>query len=331
MPIRLFKPLLRGMLPLLLLFSAVSSAAAAAEGSFASRTIAGRKYLKASDVARYFGMKLSGSAAINRYEMRGSAGSMVFTPQKRYGSFNGTVLTYSFPPVVQNGTLYISDSDFQYHLQPLLNTRSLRSTVVRTIMLDPGHGGSDRGAAGARLIEKDLTLQVVQRLRSALERMGYRVLLTRNSDRTLSLDQRSRMSNAAKADLFVSIHMNATTAGAVRGIETFALTPPGASSSGSETVLYNRYPGNAALLNSAALAMSVQRSLIRTTGAVDRGMKRARFVVLRETRCPAILVECGFVSNRSDESLLGSAAYRDKLAQALAQGIRNYHLRVRPK
>lgn len=319
----------RNVLPLALLLFTLAPAApgASSEDRLTFRMIAGRKYLRAADVARYFGMKLY--SASDRYEMRGSAGSMVFTPQKRYGSFNGTVVTYSFPPVAQNGVFYISESDFQNFLQPLLNTRSLRSTEVHTIMLDPGHGGTDTGARGKRFLEKNLTLQTAFQVKKALERFGYRVLMTRTNDRTVSLEQRSWMSNNAKADLFISLHMNATTGTAIRGIETFALTPSGAPSSGSDTVLYNRYPGTPALLNSTALGISVQHSLIRATGAFDRGLKRARFVVLRNTRCPALLIECGFVTNRSEENLLGSPAYREKIAQAIVEGIRHYQLRIR--
>ncbi len=306
----------------------LTAAVATRDGTgFSIRYLAGRKYYRASDIARYFGMKLYGDGA--RYELRGAAGRMVFTPQKRFGSFNGTVLTYDFAPAVLGGALYVSAADFENHLQPFLNNRSLRAVGVRTILLDPGHGGADRGAAGARFTEKSLTLQVALKVKAELEKMGYRVLMTRVNDRALSLSQRAGAANYAKADMLISIHMNAAGNRSVRGIETFALTAPGAPSSGSEKVLYNRYLGNGALANSAALAWSVQNAMIRATGASDRGVKRARFVVLRETRCPAILIECGFISNRADENLLGSAAYREKLANAIAQGIRNYHLRLR--
>jgi len=264
------------------------------------RTIAGRQYIHAGEVARYFGMRLS--YARERYEMRGAAGSVIFNPRKRYGSFNGTVLNYDFAPEVVNGALYISFSDFQNLLQPLLNVRSLRSAPVRTIMIDPGHGGSDCGAIGKRFQEKVLTLLIAWRVKALLEKQGYRVLMTRTADRTLALSPRAKAAVTARADLFISIHINSAANSTVRGIETFALTPPGAPSSGSNKVVYTRYPGDAALRNSTALAMSVQQSLMRTVKTPDRGMKRARFVVIRENYCPAILVECGFISNRLEES-----------------------------
>lgn len=312
------------ILACLMLFSSLAGAAPAKDNTgFNIKYIAGRKYYRASDIARYYRMRLYPGAT--RSVMTGALGRMVFNPQKRFGSFNNTVITYDFAPAWTGDGLYISSSDFFNHLQPLLNRRSLRRAGIRTIILDPGHGGKDRGAAGRRFTEKYLTLQVAKETKRQLERMGYRVLMTRVNDRQLTLNQRAQASNWAKADLFISIHMNAAANRSVRGIETFALTAPGAPSSGATKVAYNKYPGNGALYNSTSLAWFVQNSMVRATKAQDRGMKRARFVVLRETRCPSILVECGFISNHNDENLLGSAAYRRKLATAIAAGVRNYH------
>lgn len=300
---------------------------AAGRQPFATCYIAGRKYFRASDIARYYRMRLS--RIKNYYELRGYPGRMVFNPQKRYGSFNNTVINFDFAPMLYRGELYISSSDFFNHVQVLLNVRSLRQIGVRTILIDPGHGGNDRGASGLRYAEKSLTLQVAKRLQRILSKMGYRVLMTRVNDRRLELSQRSRAANSVRADLFISIHMNAAGNRSVSGLETFALTPPGAPSSGSNKVLYTNYPGNGAVNNSMSLAWHVQNQMLRYTGGKDRGVKRARFAVLRETRCPSILVECGFISNRSEENLLATAAYQEKLASGIAMGIYNYHRNLR--
>lgn len=301
--------------------------AARDSSGFEYRNIAGRKYYRAYDIARYYRMRLT--KIKNAYELTGYQGRMVFNPRKRYGSFNNVVINYDFAPQEYKGELYISSSDFFNHVQVLLNVRSLRQIGVRTILIDPGHGGNDRGAAGLRYNEKSLTLQVATRLQRILSKMGYRVLMTRVNDRRLELSDRARAANAAKVDLFISIHMNAAGNRSVSGIETFALTPPGAPSSGGEKVFYNNYPGNNALNNSMSLAWNVQDQLRRYTKAPDRGVKRARFVVLRETRCPSILIECGFISNRSEELKLGSAAYQEQLAAGIAMGIYNYHRNLR--
>ena len=303
--------------------------AAKDRSGFTYRFISGRKYYRAYDIARYYRMKLRKIG--NYYEMYGTAGRMVFNPNKRYGSFNYIILNYDFVPMVHYGELYISSADFFNHVQVLLNHSSLQPIGVKTILIDPGHGGNDRGAAGVRYTEKALTLQVAKRLHRILSKMGYRVLMTRVNDRKLELSDRAKASNYIKADLFISIHMNAAKNRSVYGIETFALTAPGSPSSGSKQVQYNAYPGNNALNNSMSLAWNVQNMLVRTTRTIDRGVKRARFVVLRETRCPSILVECGFISNRNEESKLGSAAYQEKLAQSIALGVYNYHRNLRWK
>lgn len=294
---------------------------------FSYQVISGRKYYNLRDIARYLRMSLRKIGSY--YEMRSRYNRMVFNPQKRYGSFNNTVINYDFVPVEKNGSLYVSAADFFSHIQVLNNVRSLRPVGVRTIVIDAGHGGSDQGAAGLRYTEKALTLQVAARLQRNLSKMGYRVLMTRVTDKKLELSERARASNAVKADLFISIHMNAAANRSVRGIETFALTAPGSPSSGSNSVQYNSYAGNNAVANSTFLAWNVQNSLIRFTRNTDRGMKRARFVVLRETRCPSILIECGFISNRAEERQLGDPAYQERLAQAIALGIYQYHRSLR--
>lgn len=309
------------------IFSLPCAYAAKDQSGFTYRFVSGRKYYRALDIAHYYRMKLRKVGTY--YEMYGKSGRMVFTPNKSYGSFNYISLNYDFPPVEQDGVLYISSSDFFNHVQVLLNVRSLNPIGIKTILIDPGHGGNDRGAAGLRYTEKALTLQVATRLYHILSKMGYRVLMTRATDQRLELIHRAQASNSIKADLFISIHMNAAKNRTVNGIETFALTSPGAPSSGSKTVQYNNYPGNNAAHNSMFLAWNVQNMLVRTTRAFDRGVKHARFVVLRETRCPSILVECGFISNRTEENNLGSAMYQEKLAQAIALGIYQYHQSLR--
>lgn len=309
------------------IFALPQAVAARDQSGFNYSIVSGRKYYRAYDIARYYRMKLRKFGTY--YEMTGAPGRMVFTPNKRYGSFNNIVINYDFVPVVQQGELYISSADFFNHVQVLLNVRSLRAIGVKTILIDPGHGGNDQGAAGASYTEKALTLQVAKQLYRILSKMGYRVLMTRVNDRKLELSDRAKASNSIKADLFISIHMNAAKNRNVRGIETFALTASGSPSSGGKQVQYNQYPGNSAANNSMFLAWHVQNMLIRNTKAVDRGVKRARFVVLRETRCPSILVECGFISNRNEEYLLGNANYQEKLAQSIALGIYYYHRNLR--
>lgn len=310
----------------LFLLSAEPVLAARDSTGFTYQYVKGNKYYRVSDIARHMRLRLSRSGKI--YELRGNAGRMVFNPEKRFGSFNNIVITYDFAPVLRNGELYISSADFFNHLQVLFNPNSLRKVGVRTILIDPGHGGNDKGASGARFAEKVLTLQIAMRLQLKLKNMGYRVYLTRVNDRRLELKERAAAANSIKADMFISIHMNAASNRSVQGIETFSITAYGSPSSGSDSAEHKIYPGNRAMHNSTFLAWHVQNNLIRSTGGRDRGMKHARFVVLRETQCPAILVECGFISNRTEENMLASAAYQEKIAYAIARGIYDYHVAI---
>jgi N-acetylmuramoyl-L-alanine amidase len=202
---------------------------------------------------------------------------------------------------------------------------------LRTIVLDPGHGGPDQGThAQSGLAEKTLTLDLSKRLRALLAQKGYSVLLTRNDDRETSLDSRSAFARARKADLFVSLHFNsAAPATEPRGAETFCLTPSGAPSTSTKGAALSAadfvsFHGNRFDNDNVVLAHCIQQSLVGRTGAVERGVKRARFEVLKDLTCPGVLVECGFLSNPSDVRLVSQSSHRDRLAAAILAGIETY-------
>jgi N-acetylmuramoyl-L-alanine amidase len=205
---------------------------------------------------------------------------------------------------------------------------------VRTIVLDPGHGGSETGTRGTRgVFEKVLTLDLALRLQRELQARGFQASLTRTSDRTLSLERRTDLAQARRADLFVSLHLN--SGGTASGVETYALTPGGAVSTSTTFRGWGRNDdtdaGNRTDEQNTWLAHCVQDSLLRATGALDRGVRRARFMVLRTAPCPAVLVEAGFLSNAGEEKKLLEADYRDKLAKAMAEGIAKYRAGVERK
>ena len=211
------------------------------------------------------------------------------------------------------------------------------------IVLDAGHGGWDLGTVGRQgLLEKDLVLDVTQRLRKLLQaRLGSEVILTRSGDEYLALDQRADFANQAQADLFVSVHANYSSSATARGVETyysnffsapgfkelerhvdgtFAPPTPVSLSAGA---LHEK------IEESRRLAASVQRSLYATLAAKspdirDRGIKDSAFVVLTGTTMPAILTEISFVSSPTDEQNLQSENYRQQIAEALYKGIARY-------
>ena len=162
---------------------------------------------------------------------------------------------------------------------------------LRRIVIDAGHGGKDSGACNESHAqqEKQLTLDVASRLKRMLEQVGYEVIMTRTSDVYIPLDQRPAMANRADADLFLSLHFNAAASSAAQGFETFALTPQYQASSKysrPSTRDNTRYQGNAQDPWNTLAAYHVQRALVRRLGGPDRGLKRARFLVLKHLDCP---------------------------------------------
>lgn len=284
---------------------------------------AGRRSVHLLDAASGLGATVSRSAAqiaLSRGKER-----LVFYPDRRYAAFNSVRVNLCYPLLMQKTNPYLAKADYDNLLVPFLGTRLPYKHKIGRIVIDPGHGGRDRGTAGQHLQEKTITLNLANRVANILRAYGYKVELTRTRDATLSLGARSAYANKRGADLFVSIHVNSAADRSVRGIETFCLTPEGAASSNSGKPVASRYAGNAKNPNNFLLAYHLQRAMLLQTRASDRGVKFARFAVLRDIRCPGALVEVGFVSNRSDEANLGSAAYQDKLARGIAAGILNYH------
>ena len=169
-----------------------------------------------------------------------------------------------------------------------------------TVVIDPGHGGSDRGGVpGQRIVEKDKTLDVALRLRRILQAQGYKVIMTRDQDVFVPLGTRVTIANSYRNATFVSVHFNCSTRVGANGIETYY------------------YSGE-----SAGLAASIHRNVVASAPTENRGIRRRGFFVLRRTAIPAVLVECGFLTNPTEGRLAQSDSYREKLAEQIARGIR---------
>jgi N-acetylmuramoyl-L-alanine amidase len=199
---------------------------------------------------------------------------------------------------------------------------------VRTVVLDPGHGGHDKGACSRFGCEKDYTLDVARQLRPLLQAKGFRVLMTREGDYFVPLEVRARIANAAGDAIFVSIHFNAADANpAASGFEIYSLTPRGAPSTHDDFMkanAENTQNGTPVDTHSIELSACVYHSLLGHIGEFDRGIKRARFAVLRLTKVPSVLIEGGFVTERGESKLIANKEWRGKLAQAISIGIDNY-------
>lgn len=174
----------------------------------------------------------------------------------------------------------------------------------RTIVVDPGHGGQDPGTQGPGGVEeKTLTLAMALRLKAVLEAAGARVVLTREDDRFVGLYERAAVADAAEADAFVSIHVNASDYRSIRGVETY------------------HHPGAP---RGTKLAQAVQRRLVEATGRPDRGVHAEDFVVVREPRVPAVLVETGYLTNPAEAAVIVTAKHRRRVAEGIARGIADF-------
>ncbi len=274
-------------------------------------------------MTRIFGMQLRTSKG--RYDATGNGNSIVVYPDKKYWFLNGIRLYQCYTPLVKDSATYVSRIDYIKTFTPLLGSKIPYKHPIGTIFLDCGHGGKDHGASGEALREKDITLHLGRRLSSILRAYGYKAVLSREADVYIPLERRALLQALTRSDLFISLHVNSTTDHSVSGIETYCMTPAGASSSNSNKPDVHTYNGNQYDPNNLILAWNIQRSMHTWTNAQDRGVKRARFQVLRDIRCPGVLVEIGFVSNPSEERLLANPAYIEKIARGIASGILEYH------
>jgi N-acetylmuramoyl-L-alanine amidase len=224
------------------------------------------------------------------------------------------------------------------------------------IVIDPGHGGVETGAIGpSGTKEKDVTLDLARRLKALLVKQGVTVVLTRDEDRVLPLDDRTAIANENRAELFVSIHLNASKRKSAYGAETYYLStdatddeartlaalenkayeppgvtpPPGIAPADKslELILWD-LAQNSYLAESSRLAVSVQKELNDMTGVRDRGVRQAPFRVLMGATMPAILVEAGFISNPDEEARFKDDAYKDKVAAAIARAIAGFRRSV---
>ncbi len=217
-----------------------------------------------------------------------------------------------------------------------------------TVVVDPGHGGEDTGAKGpSGLTEKDVTLDVSRRLKARIQAgMDAEVLLTRETDRAVDLDERTAIANHHRADLFVSIHANATRRGQAQGAETYFLSyqetdddsravaaienntlglEEGVKANSSLEMILWDLAQSAFLKESSALAEVIQENLNEALGINNRGIKQAPFRVLMGATMPAVLVEIGFITNPDEERRLRDASFKDRLASALYESVRRYH------
>ena len=260
---------------------------------------------------------------------------LVFDVNSHYAEINGVQIALSFPVANDRGVALIAQFDLDTTVRPLLFPgRYVAPKAIKTICLDPGHGGRDTGNHTFWHSEKTYTLALASELRDQLKAAGFNVVLTRTKDSYVELPDRPAQANRHGADLFVSLHFNATQTGRdqVEGVETYCVTPIGASSTNARgegsnhgSTVANR-DGDGSLL----FAYQVQKSLVQNLNMDDRGVRHARFAVLCDAAMPAILIECGYMTHPAEGKKIYDAAYRRQMAQAIVKGILAYQKLTSP-
>jgi len=292
-----------------------------------------RRYVPVADVANFYGLKIQASTA--KEFTIGASGRRI---QGRSGSrevlINGVKYILCFPLKSYKGTCYLSAMDVTKIIEPVLRPGRIKSaTPLRTVVLDAGHGGHDSGAVGPLGREKAYALDVALRARALLIKAGYNVKMTRTTDVFIPLHERSAFANKFADGVMVSIHFNKSKTVGGTGIETFALAPRGVPSMDEANLSYSDFkenPGNKRDGENIALAAAIHSAMVRQLPLPDRGIKRARFHVVRASRIPAVLLEGGFMNHPKDSRLIANPEYRQRMALSIFQGIEAYKRALNP-
>ena len=316
---------------LLLMLLAVAGAGRALSAPHAElpAVVSGQVYLRLAVWAKAHGLELRWLKQDETLQLTNHSSKIVLAVDSREAQINGVAVWLLFPLVAHNGAIYLAQLDVETTLRPLLSPpRGAPGARIKTICLDPGHGGKDPGNRVGSNQEKQYTLLLAQELHTQLERAGLKVTLTRSTDAFIELPTRPELAKQRSADLFVSLHFNAAEAGrdSVQGAEVYCLTPAGASSTNArgEGAGAGWFPGNRYNDKNLFLAFQVQKALTRNLAVEDRGVRRARFAVLRDAAMPAVLIEAGFMSHPAEGRKIFSSAYRQKMARAIVEALLAY-------
>jgi len=314
-----------------LLSHPAASSAASGSGRLEKVRISGREYVRVRDWARNHNFTVHWQ---KRYEVlelsKTGLGKLVFTINSCQASVNGIQIWMSFPPIGRSGgAVYLPSADVRDTLEPLLwPEKAKRTSKLNLVCLDPGHGGKDPGNRVGRNEEKKYTLLLAQDMARYLKDAGVKVIFTRTTDQYIDLSARPAYAKRKGADLFVSLHFNSVgvNRNLARGAEVYCLTPAGATSTNVRGRGGNlgSTPGNRYNGSNVLLAYQIQKSLVNSLHFEDRGVRRARFAVLRSAGMPAALVEAGFLSHPVEGKNIMNAAYRRRLARAIVDGILAY-------
>jgi N-acetylmuramoyl-L-alanine amidase len=317
--------------------------AAQSRAAFETAKIDGVKCIDAVALGESFGLRASWTEPDKRLLLQNTTTHVEFEVNQREAIFDGRHVFLGNAPVYHQHSVWISWIDTEEVLGPLLRLGRDRPLPVHTIVIDPGHGIPDNGAENKHLglKERVLTLDTAFRLKKILEAQGYRVVMTRTTDygispdKKLDLRRRAELTAEVKADLFISIHFNSAgqyvagenNVARVIGTETFRFTPRyqiPISRSVHKAEDDDANPGDKNDQWNTLLGYCIHRALLGEIGSCDRGLRHDKFEVIRLAPCPAVLVESGYLTNDAEARKLATPAYRQQIAEGIANGVRAY-------
>src|SRR5262245_37032697 len=308
---------------------AVPSSIAIAAGEWQVIKVNGQDYLTVDNVSKFYGLPAEVVPSGAKIQSETANHPLEFVSGSREAMINGARSWLCFPVIEQDGKPLVSRTDLAKTIEPLVRPHRVPEVgKIQTVVLDPGHGGHDKGQVSRYGPEKDFALDVARKLRPILQAKGFRVFMTREGDYFVPLEVRAQIANRAPNSIFVSIHFNATNDDPnATGFEIFSFTPRGAPSTSDGNLTarsFNMQPGSSVDAQSMALSACIYHSVLGQLREYDRGIKRARFAVLRLTKVPAVLLECGFLTEGGESKLISNKDWRAKLAGAIGIGIENY-------
>jgi N-acetylmuramoyl-L-alanine amidase len=330
------------MRPAVLVFLyALAFLPAARAAEIPSVRIGGTEYVSVDDAAERLGLRVIRLVPQSAVILKDGARPVArLADRSREIDVEGLRMFLGDPVTARGATLYLSRTDYETHILPRLRA-DLCGTPPRpprVVAIDPGHGGTDSGAPNKALgsTEKTYTLDVALRLKGLLEASGYKVVLTRDGDFDLPKPIRSEIANRAKADLFVSVHFNSLFPNTkTTGVEVQYFPPRSQRSADSwspghsDNAETKEAPVNAFDAWNTLLAGALHRRILEALKDGDRGEKLEHLGVLRDLRCPGVLIEPAFISSDVEGARLAKPDYRETIAMAVFDGIQDYALAIK--
>ena len=322
----------------LLLASLLAVPAMPASSSGVRRvTLFGKDYVRLDEWARARGGQMRWTVPKEGLTVTMPDASLSFTVDSRKAMVKGTCVWLAVPIAFKDGLAYLGWADVVGTLNPILYpSKNPAGRLVKTIVLDPGHGGRDPGNMEAQRKEKQFTLTFAKELSDLLTKAGFRVNLTRTRDSFVDLPNRPDLARRRGADLFISLHFNSADgagAAAVKGSEVYCMTSARTSSTNArgEGAGTGAYPGNRFDPKNVLLAYQIQKAITEKAGSEDRGVKRARYAVLRTAEMPAVLIEAAFMTHPTDSRKIYDPLQRHQLGRAIVHGVLAYKKLVERK